>query len=287
MEVHGEEVEGQNPNVWKAGDAIRELDVIVLYGFGWKQREIAEFYRERGVVVLVLEQGHTARPDFWQFGIDRLNWLPEVAPSSDRRSAIGIEQPKKQTVRGGYVLVLGQKPGDAQHTLEDMNVWRQETLTTLRSSTKKKLVWRRHPKDAKEHGVTGFDLLQHPLDCSLEKSFEGASCCVTHNSNAGLKAIMQGIPVFCAPECFYAPVALTEFNFSVQNIQIPKEEIFEDFFDRLCYAQWTAEEFNQGLPWEFMKPFVEKEWEANASLRFDTDAQETRGFFEEIDPDGD
>lgn len=245
----------QNPCVWNPDQDNPELDYCVVFGGQGQDRHIMDYYRARQVPVFFVELGHVNRPGmggkfeagpehYFQFGIERLCWMPDWECPSDRREALGIEYPEMKSDAEGYVLLLGQKPGDAQHPITDMVHWRTVMMRRIEQYTDRQIKWRKHPKD--------YNPLDHSCDDeSLEEAFEGAFCVVTHNSNAGIKAILAGIPVVCSRACFYAELCYPLHR--IEDRGRPTQEAFEDFFNRLAYAQWTYEEFRTGEPWRFLK----------------------------------
>lgn len=240
----------QNPGVWKQNQIDRTFGLVVVYGLGNARSIIRDDYAAMGVPVIVMEQGHIERGEYWQVGIHTINWLPQEECPTDRRLAMGINRPVRRQNADGYVLVLGQKPGDAQHSITDMGAWATSQLKVIRRATKRRIVWRPHPKAP--INVPGFDDTQHP-DMPLEDSFAGAWAVVTHNSNAGLKALLAGLPVFCDPGAMYAESCTTD----LAKIEKPgPARGLLKLVDRICYAQWTEEEMIEGLAWNFILPRV-------------------------------
>ena len=241
----------QNPGVWKRNQMDRTFDLAVIYGLGNARSIIRDDYEAIGVPVIVMEQGHIQRGDYWQVGIHSINWLPDEACPSDRRLSMGINRPKRrETPEDGYVLVLGQKPGDAQHTITNMEAWAASQLRALRAATTRKIIWRPHPLSISD--VPGFNETHHP-DMPLEDSFDGAHAVVTHNSNAGLKALLAGVPVCCDPGAMYAESCTTDL--ALIDKPGPARGLLK-LINRICYAQWTQEEMAEGLAWDFILPRI-------------------------------
>lgn len=248
----------QNPNVWKDYQAF-PLDAAVVFGGQKQDRLIADTYRAIGTPVYVVELGHIKRPgkrgkfeatpnDYFQFGVESINWIPTFDCPNDRREALGITKPRKSQCKDGYVLLVGQKPGDAQHPITDMVGWRYQTERRIADFTSRQIKWRKHPKDL------------NPADKSCEEpigeALEGAWCVVTYNSNAGLLALMRGIPVIANEKAFYAPICSRIDK--IEKLKTVTKSDFEQLFNRIAYAQWTYEEFRTGDPWRFVKDARER-----------------------------
>lgn len=246
----------QGPDAWKQYQATDEFDAIVVHGFSGKGQEIADCFRAWRRPVFVLEQGHIHRGQYHQLGFERINWLPDHVVDSARRELLGIEKPENARVQNGYILVLGQKPGDAQHKGVDVqkyiyDVMVEIVLTGRRRGSVRDIVYRPHPLD--RSGWAPNDTYVHdPHEVFLDESFKGAHSVVTFNSNAGLLAILKGIPTFCEGRAPYAQACKTNIEAIEKQYNVPRER-WERTLNRICYAQWNEEELASGEAWSFVR----------------------------------
>lgn len=244
----------QGPDAWKQYQATDEFDAIVVHGFSGKGQEIADCFRAWRRPVFVLEQGHIHRGQYHQLGVERINWLPDRAVGSCRRWLLDVNKPSNARAQDGYVLVLGQKPGDAQHEGVDVREYLTGKLDEIRRITRREIVYRAHPKDRSgwaPHGVVVHD----PHEVFLDESFQGAHSVVTFNSNAGLLAILKGYPVFCEPRAPYAQACKTNIEAIEKQYNVPRER-WERTLNRICYAQWNVDELASGEAWSFVRSGV-------------------------------
>lgn len=254
-----------NPNVWDGG-IDKEADAVVVNGLGRVMSPIYRAYKTRGVPIVVVEQGHIGRAHpgsgtvgYWQVGIDRLNWLPPHECPDDRRELLKLEPPKhvKRNPKGP-ILFMGQKAGDAQTFNFDLNVWHSRVMRHMRTLTDRLFIYRPHPLDktgrlpwGEEYGV------QEPDVMTLNDAFAEAWATVTFNSNAGLKAILQGVPVFCDDRAFYAPVASTKHD-EIEADYSLDQQAWRAMLNRIAYSQWNFSEIAQGKAWAFIKEELEE-----------------------------
>jgi hypothetical protein len=231
----------------------------------------------KGIPVLILELGYLKRPkskrvgsrwtpeptegDYYQVGLNGLCWLPPAGSCpGDRFENLKITRRKTRKTKGETILILGQTVGDAQHNydLRKMIAWLTRTITTIKTESKREIVWRPHPKQ--EGTITsgplakpgGADRVSLPSQASLEKDIQDCHAAVTINSTAGNFALLAGAPVFCEPFAIYKEVA----NADLTGIDRPHFYDTGDYFNRLAYAQWTKDEIKEGAYLEFMEPYL-------------------------------
>jgi len=251
IKANGDKCIEQNPYHWVPEGAI-QFDVAIFTGAQPDDLERINYYRRKKTPIVLIELGHINRAcsksvsledKYFQMSIEHLTWLPHFACPSDRREKLGIEKPAKKQKKDGYILLLGQKPGDAQHDIDDMITWKKHQRAEIRKYTKRPILWRKHPAD--------LNVLEQPREATLEEDFDGAFCVVTHNSNAGIKALLEGIPVCSAPSCFYNRVSFPIE--AIENPRAPSKRPWEQLFNKICYAQWNIPEMRSGEAWGFMR----------------------------------
>ena len=78
----------------------------------------------------------------------------------------------------------------------------------------------------------------------LENLLKYAWAFVSDHSNAGLLAMISGIPAF------YTNKSLNKLG-NIKNIE--NGSINYEIFNNLAYGQWTLEEMRSGEAWDFLK----------------------------------
>lgn len=215
------------------------------------------------VPVLILENGYISRPTRWlvddrpkvgpfvQVSWGRINNVPDYQPSDLRLAEVlqasGLEVRPTRADNDGYILVCGQVPDDAQHKLGPtaLNDWYGDTiLRTAKAMGRNRVLYRPHPMNLtfkpdrrllkRPHGII-IDY-QNPKEVTLAESMRGACVMVTYNSNAGVEAMIEGLPVICDPKAHYHAWCNGD------------AERRSKYLARLANMQWTLEEIAAGKP---------------------------------------
>lgn len=149
-------------------------------------------------------------------------------PDWQRWDDLGIEvRPWRK--RGEFIVVC--PPGEAYcaHHRMDPTGWLANTLRVIDEHSKRPVLVR----------VKGAKV---PLADDLEH----AHALVTHASNAAVKALLQGVPVFCTGTCAAAVMGLSD----LRQVDAPRRpEGREAWAAVLAGQQWTLDEFERGIAW--------------------------------------
>lgn len=222
-------------------DQTEPFDVVVIPGLIAQCKDILEAYKAKGVPVLVQDAGYIRRDlGYFQLGWNRLNWMPDAGDHA-RAKAIGAVA-KSRRKKGKYVLVCGQKPGDAQHDIQDMDEWARLTVKIIEDASDLPVVYRSHPR------------VMAP-ECSIAEALEDAAVMVTHNSTSAYQAFVDGVPVVCTDEdAVYAGCAQNFDDVFVKGKNIVQRTVKtrQAMLDRIAAAQWTREELETGKPTTYM-----------------------------------
>ena len=210
-------------------DNIEAAALVFLWGLPPEtaNREILYGYQQRNIPVLISDLGYLKRGTdsmttgaYYQLGINQLNWLPPCCCEENRFQQLGLILPteKQQTNSSSPVLLCGQVPNDAQHQMSKSQIkaWSFETLTHIRTYSQRPVIWRPHPlAPFKINGADGFS---DPSQESLSNILGKAHMLISYNSNSGIEALLQGIPVFCDSKahCTYSEVANLDLSMIVE-----------------------------------------------------------------------
>jgi len=185
---------------------------------------------------LVMEQGYLGnRLEWCSLGFNGLNGRATFpkAPDGERFNDLFPGVMRSWKDKPGYALVIGQCPGDAALAGTNIDNW-VATITDSVPGTK----YRPHPS------VTA------PA-ASLDDDLSGARCCITYNSNAGVMAVMAGVPTITMDRGAMA------WNVSSHNPQFSLMTDRDEWAHDMAYSQWTLQEIEQGLAWEHLQPVWE------------------------------
>jgi hypothetical protein len=147
---------------------------------------------------------------------------------------------QERNKKGKYILVC-----PSSYTIQnyiDWNDWHVHITDEIKEYTDRPIVWRDKPR---KNGTSGPAV----ADIAIEEQLKDAWACVTSCSISALEAITQGVPVFCHPKSFAAPIA----NTHLKHIEDPVWNDPTEWFHSLCYQQFTPEEYANGTAVSIMK----------------------------------
>lgn len=261
------------------GDTVRSLtckefdetaDAAVIWSVLWQRPErkvVWDWYRSRGIPVIVLEVGAIKRMKSWKVGINGVNrsatWGNDQDLIPNRGKAMIPLRPWKN--QGDHILVCTQHELSEQwRNMPPMNEWIVNTCVELRKHTDRPIVVRHHPrytavlsptelpKDCRLHKPTKIDGSYDDFD--FDESLANAWAVVNHSSNPAIDAVIKGVPVFCSKENLAYDVATSDYSL----IETPMRPSRNDWANWLAHTEWTLEEIKMGIPWRRLKPCIEK-----------------------------
>lgn len=242
-------------------DEYFDCDVAVVFGIGKKnvpvsyaRGEIIRRHQERGLPVLVLEKGYVRRDAYYAAGWNGLNNRANFCNNgmpSDRWDALDIEL-KPWRRDGRTILVCCQVPSDASVQNVDIIDWCARVIRELRSiAPDREIIFRPHPL-ARDR--TPDMLHAHTSTRPLNEDLDDALFVVTYNSNIGVDAVINGIPIFVGDK---GAMAYDVASKNLSEAYLPGVKVIKQWAYNLAYTQWTIEEMARGLPWQHLTTAVE------------------------------
>jgi hypothetical protein len=165
---------------------------------------------------------------------------------------------------GNHVLLVGQNPGDASLRGLDMFDWLEQTMLDLRQATNRPIIVRPHPvTDARmmREFQRRFGVL--PVGCKLDfpprrpmaTSLRKCWLLVAYSSSSTIDALIHGVPAIAlSPANMAWPVT----DHSLSALEHPTLFEREQWLHDLAYAQWSADEMQNGTVWRHLRPAVER-----------------------------
>ena len=201
-------------------------DVLLIWNRNKNREAIAKRYEAVGARIYVTENGYIGKTKALAIGhhSGAGKWY---IGEEDRWATLGVEV-KPWRKDGKHLLLLPQRSIGEEGVAMPRN-WITTTTEKLKRLTDRPIRVRKHPgKD--RSGPT------------IEEDLEGAWAAVTWASGAGIKAIINGIPVFHhLKKWIGAPAATTSFD-----IENPWMGDRRPMLHRLAWAQWTWDEIRSG-----------------------------------------
>ncbi len=156
----------------------------------------------------------------------------------ERLARFGIEI-KPWRAHGDHVLVTTQSDLFYRQRLGiARDAWTAGVVRALERTTKRD-VRVCHKPEAKASGNA-------PAAASFEASLKGAHALVTHSSATAVKALIEGVPVFCIGVCMASIMGLDDLS-RIESPVTPGGR--EQWLRNLAANQWTREEMRNGACW--------------------------------------
>ena len=266
---------------WADQDTIQSADVLIQNNIiSQKRKKFKKYYQyvlDSNKPFIVTESavfrrnmkkpgcpGAYHRYSWTSYFQDEGNYCNENSPS-DRWLRIQREQNieiKDWRVKGDYILVILQRPGDSslKNLLEQHQTYEgfvSYTINKIKQYTDRPIRVRMHPlrQDRQLEVLKNFniDISKNTQGAGLleggdglYEDFRNAYAVVGFNSNALTESICEGIPTFsmCA-----SSMAWDCSNKDLKDIENPKTYERQQWLNNLGYCQWREDEIAQGLPW--------------------------------------
>lgn len=205
-------------------------DLLVLWNRKQGIDELhAEVWESNGGTVLVVENAYLQKVDKTMYAISThqhngAGWFP-TDPAGHRFSALGFDLKDPVNRPEGYLLVMGQR-GIGSKLMASPANWGEKQMSGLIGQRAK---LRPHPGNFKPK-------------VSLEQDLAGARSVRIWSSGAGVRALVEGLPVsYCAPAWICAGVH--------DGDVFTREEVL----NHMAHGQWTVEEIASGEPFARMQ----------------------------------
>lgn len=233
-------------------------DVAVIFGVykskvpaSWERGRVFRQQREKNLDVVVLETGYVNRGDgedhHYAAGFNGLNGRADFRNEgmpSDRWNALGVSL--KPYRRGEHIILCGQVPWDASVDHVDLKWWLLDAASRIRMNSWRKIIYRPHPLARKAiPEIYGCETSTVPLSEDLKD----AHAVVTFNSNSGVEALIDGVPVFAFDE---GSMVWNVANSDMKELHDPKTPGRQQWANNLAYCQWTPAEMQGGMAWKHL-----------------------------------
>lgn len=201
------------------------------------------------------QSGHNAGNSWYRMTLNSLqrNTLGEYP--GDRVEKLGIKLKEWRTT-GDYILVCPPTP--AISLFYGIDNWLDKTIQEIKKYSDRPIIIREKPKEIQvQMTAEGFAIpvkgdkntkhknIELP---SIEEHFSKAWAVVTYNSNIGVEAAIEGIPVFCDNSSAAFPVGLTDLS----KIEQPVLPDRTKWLNTLTYSQFKYEEFLSGYAFDIL-----------------------------------
>ena len=233
-------------------------EICVTFGvpkkYGHRGELVKKIFDEHKGRHLVIEKGYIKRDVYYAIGWDglngRANFNNKNSPTNrwDQLNLSGFKTVAYNT--SSRIIVCGQVPWDASVQHINFTEWCIKIIEVLKDCGD--VVFRPHPLD---HGSVKIPDVNISTISSFRDDLLNAKACITFNSNCGVEAFIEGVPVFSFDKgSMVWDVSSHDLNRlnSPYNPDIVKK--FQWGYD-IAYTQWTKEEMREGLPHKHLGVF--------------------------------
>ena len=272
------DVEYDRPGLEGIWERFDDADVGIVIGVKGTCGAVVESYRRRGAVGMMIDKGYIRQsPDnYWSLNLNSMRPTAyaflEDKPG-DRLAKLNFTLcPLRKNGNQVVIFALSPKgfrcydggiPIDRLPTREEIERCIQRQLSYFQSASDVLLKYTQRPLFYRPRGAKEVDRFEHlqvtridPFKESIQESLAGAWCAVCHTSNAGVNALLAGIPVIELGSGVTAPVSSTSLG-DVERCKVPTEGERQRWLRQLSYVQWTVAEIASGEAWRHMRPVVE------------------------------
>ena len=178
---------------------------------------------------------------------------------SDRWDKYGVEvKPWNTTKKSLVVVSYGE---DSIHGNNRENISRFKKCIKLAIEKGFDVVVCSHPEEVK-HQVTAYKDASkikefQDLGCEFstggDKYLDEAACLISYPGSLNFKATIVGVPTYPVMDCYlsnlYTDCGIENLSIFLDKLPTPDRA---KWLNWLAYQQWTPDEIEQGLAWEFM-----------------------------------
>lgn len=221
-------------------------DVLVVWNLMADTAAAVAQVRKQGGAVVVAENGYLGlcpeRRQYYALALDGHNgsgaW---PVPPVERFWRLGIEPKPWRSQPDGHIVVFGQRGIGATSMASPPN-WHIDIAAQLRKLQRREVRISVHP---------GPPAIDPVVTAKTVAELAGAYCAVTWASARGVRALVEGVPVFyCAPHWIASCGAVH----GIGNIEAPclDDARRAEALHRLSWAQWSVDEIAAGAPFRHL-----------------------------------
>ena len=248
-----------------------QADLCLLWSVQFrvpKRQKIFDWYRKRGIPVLIIEVGALQRNILWRVALNNIDNTGQYGlgqpqdPQRPNDLGINLEPWRYERGENIYICLQNDRCANWPHS-ENLNQWLINTVRKLRRTTERPIVIRPHPRKREPipPEVTHTQNVRveipqvkntDPDGTDFQRILDDAWAVVNVSSNPGVEAVISGVPVFVAHNNLAASVGRTD----VRRIENPVMPDRTDWLQDMIHREWSIDEIRQGIPWQRIKPYT-------------------------------
>lgn len=237
-----------------------EADVAVFYGLRGVLKTIMADYKAAGLKAIYIDLGYWKRNwngdryGFHRFSINDRHptaYFQQAKHPPDRANAIGIRiEPWRKG--GEHILLCGMSQKCAEFEGYKFEQWERDAVKKIRAVTDRPIWYRPKPN---KHGayapIDGTTFRPSRRLSDITDALTDAWAIVSHHSNAGIDAIVHGVPCF-SEEGVAVPMGLSDL-ISIEQRHYPTDDERRAWVNDVAYCQFNRQEMRDGTAWRHFK----------------------------------
>lgn len=235
-----------------------DADIAVIYGLRAQLKSVLETYAVNKKQCLFIDLGYFGRVDGGKLsGYHRVSvntlfptflFNREIELPTARKQLFNL-RPKPARIGGKYILLAGMSAKSAWVNGLAAEQYEREIIVQLKQVSDLPIVYRPKPTWTDARPLPGA--LYSPPQQDLTDILRDAALVVSHHSNTGIDAILQGVPTLTSVACppWYLSAKTVE---ELETFEPPSQDQRDLWLDRVVYSQWSVEEIGNGTMWKFL-----------------------------------
>lgn len=233
-------------------------DIPVIWSLLWhgrmmKNKTVWDKFRSKNKKVLVIEVGGIKRNTTWKVGINGVNRLADFGPKNNddtRVNQLGLSVRPWRTQGDHLLLCLQHNKSEQWKNMPSLEKYVIDTVAQLRQYTNRKIIVRSHPRCLLPVNPPLSNVeYENPKQIAntyddFDLNFENAWAVISHSSNPGIHAVMNGIPAFVSEQSLAFDVG----NKDLSTIESPLMPDRKQWLNDYANTEWTVEEIAQSVP---------------------------------------
>jgi hypothetical protein len=166
---------------------------------------------------------------------------------------VPVADPKRPKKRGNHILLCGMSQKCAEWEGFEFEEWERAAVERIKAATDREIIYRPKPNREFKYNPLPGTVFKPALgiDMEITATLRQSWAVVSHHSNAGLDAVVYGIPAFCEEG---VPLAVGCSDLSkIEEPFFPEELDRMQFLNDVAYCQFNRDEMADGTAWRHFK----------------------------------
>lgn len=241
-----------------------EYDLAVFVGVRTKSMRVLAGARSIGQHTLMLDKGYFDRDRYHRFSVDnpQPTYISEINATPARFQKLHRFAPSYKRLGGERYVVYVESTQKYYtfHNLGAVDDYTESVVARLRPLARDaglQIIYRPRA-DQKSTPRTVAGTIRASPHASIHDLYRTAHCVVVHGSNAGVEAMLAGVPVVSLASSAENPIhdLVNKGLGSLRDLIVPDREAVMKRCSQLAWCQFSRDEITSGFAWDHTKQWV-------------------------------